>query len=459
MLDTAFVQELLTLVDKDRYSDAPEDMLAYSYDANAETRARPEGVVSPLNTEEVAAILRLATKYNIPVTPRGGGSGYTGGSVPVHGGLVMALDRFNKILEMDPDNFLIVVEPGVITKTIQDEADKHGLMYPPDPASTAFATIGGNIAENAGGIRAVKYGVTKNYVMGLEVVLATGEIIHTGSKCIKDVVGYNLTELFVGSEGTLGVITKAIIKLMPKPEARRTATATFASLEKAAEAVKAVYATGIRPATLEFLDRISVEAVEKAVHLGFTPEEGALLLLEVDGSDAALDAEMDRIEIACKSCGTINFRRAKTDGEREELWKARRALSFALCEIATQWEDDDISVPIARIPQMIRKLDEIAQRHQLIVANFGHYGDGNIHIGMTTGKDGRPFPKEALREVTQGVSDLEGRIAAEHGIGCLKANKLHWNIDEPTLALMRRFKKLLDPQGILNPGKVMLREA
>lgn len=458
MLQQEFINKIEALVGKERCSFSPEDLLIYSYDANPEKRAMPEGVVSPMSTEEVAAILKLASEYEVPVVPRGGGSGYTGGTVPVHGGIIMAMDRFNKILEVDPDNFLVILEPGVVTKTLQETVDKLGLMYPPDPASTAFATIGGNIAENAGGIRAVKYGVTKNYVMGLEVVLPSGDIVRTGSKCIKDVVGYNLTELFVGSEGTLGVITKAIVKVVPKPEARRTMTATFHTLEKAAEAVKAIYATGIRPATLEFLDRISVEAVEKAIGFGAKPEEGALLLIEVDGAAIALDSEMDRIEEACKTCGVITFRKAKTEEEREDLWKARRALSFALCEIATEWEDDDVSVPIARIPQMIRALDEIAERHDIIIANFGHYGDGNIHVGMTTGKSGRPFPMQAKQDVVEAAVGLEGRIAAEHGIGCCKAHNLHWNIDAPTMAMMRSFKKLLDPKGILNPGKVMLRE-
>lgn len=455
MLNNEFKTKLETIVGAQRCTFSPEDMVAYSYDANEEKRAQPEGVVSPQNTEEVAAIMKLANEYGVPVTPRGGGSGYTGGCIPVRGGIVMAMDRFNRILEVDADNYLVILEPGVVTKDLQAEVDKIGLMYPPDPASTSFSTIGGNIAENAGGIRAVKYGVTKNYVMGLEVVLATGEVVRTGSKCIKDVVGYNLTELFVGSEGTLGVITKAVMKVVPKPEARRTMTATFSSLEKAAEAVKAIYATGVRPATLEFLDRISVEAVVKSTSFTATAEEGALLLMEVDGADITLDAEVEKIRKACESCGTITFRKAETEHDREELWKARRALSFALTEISNEWEDDDISVPIARIPQMIRKLDEIAERHNIIIANFGHYGDGNIHIGMTTGKDGRPFPMVAKDEVVQAVVELEGRIAAEHGIGCVKAHNLSWNIDAPTLAMMRSFKKLLDPKGILNPGKVM----
>lgn len=458
MLKQEFKDRIEALVGKDRCSFAPEDLIIYSYDANAEKRAMPEGVVSPETTEEVAAILKLANEYEVPVVPRGGASGYTGGVVPVCGGMILAMDRFNRILEIDRDNFLVIVEPGVITRELQETVDKLGLMYPPDPASTAFSTIGGNIAENSGGLRAVKYGVTKNYVMGLEVVLPTGEVVRTGSKCIKDVVGYNLTELFVGSEGTLGVITKAVIRVVPKPEAVRTMTATFRTLEDAAEAVKAIFATGVRPSTLEFLDRISVEVVERAIHFGAKPEEGALLLIEVDGPDIALDGDVKHIEDACGKCGVITFRKARSDEEREELWKARRALSFAVCEISDQWEDDDIYVPISRIPQMIRKLDEIAERHKIIIYNFGHYGDGNIHVGMTTGKDGRPFPMEAKDEVVQAAVSLEGRIAAEHGIGCVKVHNLHWNIDEPTLRMMRSFKKLLDPKGILNPGKVMPKE-
>lgn len=458
MLDNEFQRKLQAILGPERCTFTPEDMVAYSYDANEEKRATPEGVVLPLSTGEVAEIVKLANIYKVPITPRGGASGYTGGCVPVRGGIVVAMDRFNKILEIDADNYLVILEPGVITKDLQDAVTKIGLMYPPDPASTAFSTIGGNIAENAGGIRAVKYGVTKNYVMGLEVVLPTGEIVRTGSKCIKDVVGYNLTELFVGSEGTLGIITKAIVKIVPIPEARRTMTATFSTLEKAAHAVKAIYSTGVRPATLEFLDRISIESVEKAIGFGATPEEGALLLIEVDGSEQALDDEVLKIEQACGECEVISFKKAETEKEREDLWKARRALSFALSEISNEWEDDDISVPISRIPQMIRKLDEIAEQHDIIIANFGHYGDGNIHIGMTTGKSGRPFPMEAKSEVVKAAVELEGRIAAEHGIGCVKNHNLQWNIDEPTLRLMRNMKKLLDPQGIFNPGKVMPEE-
>lgn len=455
MLDNEFKKKLQDLLEPERCTYAPEDMIAYSYDANEEKRAIPEGVVLPGNTEEVAAIVKLCNLYEVPITPRGGASGYTGGCVPVKGGIVMAMDRFNKILEIDIDNYLVILEPGVITKDLQDAVSKSGLMYPPDPASTAFSTIGGNIAENAGGIRAVKYGVTKNYVMGLEVVLPNGEIVRTGSKCIKDVVGYNLTELFVGSEGTLGIITKAIVKIVPVPEARRTMTATFSTLEKAAHAVKAIYSTGVRPATLEFLDRISIESIVKAIGFSASPEEGALLLIEVDGAEQALDDEVLKIEKACTECGVISFQKAETEEEREDLWKARRAISFALSEISNEWEDDDISVPISRIPQMIRNLNEIAERHDIIIANFGHYGDGNIHIGMTTGKSGRPFPMIAKSEVVEATVELEGRIAAEHGIGCVKNENLQWNIDDPTLGLMRNMKKMLDPQGILNPGKVM----
>jgi glycolate oxidase len=454
MVNQDYITGLRALLGERRLSTAPEDMVAYSYDANVEARHLPDAVAFPEPVDEVSAILRLSTRHGVPVTPRGGGSGYTGGALPVAGGLVLAMDRFNRILEIDTDNFLAVVEPGVVTKDFQDAVDQHGLMYPPDPASAAFATIGGNIAENAGGIRAVKYGVTKDYVMGLEVVLPSGEIIRTGSKCIKDVVGYNITELFVGSEGTLGVITKAVLKVVPKPEARRTMTATFETIDAAAVAVKAVYGAGVRPATLEFLDRNCLEAADRAVRFGVAENEGAMLLFEVDGPPVQLDLEASRIREACGRCGVITYREASSDEDRESLWAARRALSFAVCEIADDWVDDDVSVPMSRIPDMIRKIDEVARKHRLLQAHFGHFGDGNIHLSLACGDKSRPFPREARDEIARAVVEFEGRIAAEHGIGCVKADRLSWNLSRDTMDFMRNIKAMVDPGNILNPHKI-----
>ncbi|MDR2744130.1 MAG: FAD-binding protein [Desulfovibrio sp.] len=442
-----------------RVTDAPEDLLVYSRDANVEVSGLPHMVAFPETNSEISTILKLANKYTVPITPRGAGSGFTGGAVPVCGGLVLAMDRFNKILEIDAENRLLVVEPGVVVKTIQDVADQIGLMYPPDPASASFSSIGGNIAENAGGIRAVKYGVTKNYVMGLEIVLPTGEIINTGSKCLKDVVGFNLTELFVGSEGTLGVITKAILKLVSKPQARRTMTATFMSMESASRAVRKIYASGVRPATLEFMDNFCIELVRKVAHFSASAGEGALLLIEFDGSnEAGLDHEAGLVEKACEDCDVITFRKAQDENEREELWAARRAISFAQYDYCDEWDDDDVAVPISRIPQLQGSIEELGRKHSVIVAFFGHYGDGNIHVGVTTGDKQRRVPREFKEELAVAVSRLEGRIAAEHGIGCLKTNRVHLCLDHATLRLMRRFKNLLDPNGILNPGKVLPEE-
>ena len=456
-MNSEFLEELQKLLGPDRVLTNPEDMFAYSYDANTEYKFRPDAVAFPDAVAEVAAIMKLATKYKIPVTPRGSGSNLTAGCLPVAGGLVLATDRFNRILEIDRDNFFIIVEPGVLTQAIQDAVAPFGLMYPPDPASAHFTTIGGNIAENAGGIRAVKYGVTKNYIMGLEVVLPNGEIIHTGSKCIKDVVGLNLTELFVGSEGTLGFITKALIRLIPQPEAHRTMTATFDSLDTAAKAVSAIYGTGVRPSVLEFLDRNCVEAVDEVAGLGAREDERALLLIEVDGGEAQVDAEMDRIEAACRGQGVITFRKAKMEKDREALWQARRLLPMAIYRLH-QWKDDDISVPMSRIPAMVKKIVATAEKYGLDYACFGHFGDGNIHVIMACKDESDPFPDEARNEVLREACALEGRIAAEHGIGYLKANKLRWNLDAATVEFIRALKKTVDPLGIMNPHKILPEE-
>lgn len=455
MVNSEFLAELLALLGKDRVLTEPEDMFAYSYDSNTEYKFKPDAVAFPESAEEISTIMKLAAKHGVPVTPRGSATNFTAGCLAVGGGLVLSTDRFNRILEVDRENFFVIVEPGVLTSKIQDTIAPFGLMYPPDPASATFSTIGGNIAENAGGIRAVKYGVTKNYVMGLEVVLPNGDIIHTGSKCIKDVVGLNLTELFVGSEGTLGIITKAIIRVIPQPEARRTVTATFENLDTAAVAVRTVFGTGVRPSTLEFLDRNCVEAVDKVANLGARPDEGAMLLMEVDGGEAQVDEELDRIEEACHQCGVITFRKAKTEEDREALWHARRALPLALMRVNGRWKDDDISVPMSRIPDMVKKITETAQKYDLQYACFGHFGDGNIHQLFGCKEADRPFPQEARDEVYREVCALEGRIAAEHGTGYLKANKLRWNLDEATVDFTRRIKNAVDPLGIMNPHKIL----
>lgn len=453
-------RKLLKLLGKNNYIVSIEDRIMYAYDASGE-KCMPEAVVFPKTVEQISKIMKIANEYRIPIVPRGAGSGLTGGSVPLTGGIVMVMGHLNRIIEIDLENLQAIVEPGLVTADLHAAVEKVGLFYPPDPASMTFCTIGGNIAENAGGMRAVKYGVTIAYVMGLEVVLPTGEIIHTGSRCIKDVVGYDLTRLFVGSEGTLGIITKAILKLLTKPKARQTLAATFASIKNAAKTVPAILKGGIIPTTLEFMDKHCIQAVEDHLHLGFPKAVGAMLLIEVDGKPREIEDDMDRVWKVCEANDAIAIKIAKDEDEQEELWKSRRSVHAALQRLRARWEEEDISVPIARIPDMITKIEKIGQKYGLIAASFGHAGDGNIHVSLAAIDDETDQTQvhQAKDEILKATIALEGRIAAEHGIGSVKKNKIGWNIDEPTLALMYNIKKLVDPNGILNPGKIFPPEA
>ncbi len=449
------VRELKKLLGPDDFQDAIEDRLTYAFDAAGEN-SLPQAVIFPRNVEQISAVLRIADQYRIPVVPRGAGSGLTGGAVPVSGGLVMAMEHMNRIIEIDADNRLAIVEPNVITAELHQAVEKIGLFYPPDPASMTFSTIGGNIAENAGGMRAVKYGVTKDYVMGLEVVLPGGRIIHTGSKCIKDVVGYDLTRLFVGSEGTLGVITKAILKLLPRPESKQTLTATFTSLALAGRTIIDVFKQGVIPATLEFLDQTCLEAVEKNLRLGLPPEAKVMLLIEVDGRPDEINRGARQITNLCRANQALAVNIAENEQEQTELWRARRAVHASLQTVRTHWVEEDISVPMARLVEMLEKLERIGREHNLLIACFGHAGDGNLHLSLAGAEkysDLGPIDK-TRNLILKEVVALEGRIAAEHGIGSVKREKIGWNLDSPTLELMQEIKGLLDPNGILNPDKI-----
>lgn len=448
-------KQYIELLGVGHYLESREDRLTYAYDASG-GRCLPEAVVFPSTVDQVSKILSIANHFNNPVVPRGAGSGLTGGAIPLSGGLVMAMDRFNRIITVDTGNLQAIVEPGVVTGKLHAAVEAQGLFYPPDPASMAFSSIGGNIAENAGGMRAVKYGVTKDFVMGLEVVLADGEVIHTGSRCVKDVVGYDLTRLFVGSEGTLGVITRAVLKLLPLPEAKQTLMATFESIDKAAETVADIIKRGIVPTTLEFMDRHCIRAVVQYRDIGLPVDAGALLLIEVDGKQREIETDLDRVRTVCESNGAIGIEIAADKTGQEELWQSRRSVHAALTRLRPKWEEEDISVPIARIPDMVRRLEEIGRELNVLVVSFGHAGDGNIHISIAAEDENTPpgnldHARDAILKATVA---LEGRIAAEHGIGLVKRNKIGWNLDKNTLSLMRRIKGLLDPKGILNPGKI-----
>ena len=391
--------------------------------------------------------------------PRGAGTGYTGGAVPVHGGVVISLERLNRILDIDEGNLLAVVEPHVITGDLQDAVERVGLFYPPDPASLRQSVIGGNVAECAGGPRAFKYGVTKKYVLGLEAVLPTGSVIHTGGKVVKNVVGYDLTQLLVGSEGTLAILTKIILRLIPKPPVQSTLRATFRDVPAAVEAVTQIIHARVVPATLEIVDGECLAAV--AVFLGgrsLAPQgTGALLLLEVDGLAEQVAAESERVAEACRAAGATEVLRASTATERDELWRVRRELSASLRVISTIKHNHDVVVPKARVPELFDLVEQLRRRYSLRIPCFGHVGDGNIHVNIMVSPEDASGParaQEAERVLFEGVVRLEGSISGEHGIGFAKAPYLGLELDPETIALMRAVKEAFDPHGILNPGKV-----
>jgi glycolate oxidase len=431
-----------------------------TYGTDALKRGAPADiVVLPGTTAEVAEVVRACAERRIPIVPRGGGTGYTGGSVPTHGGVVVSLERMNRILEIDEANLVAVVQPNVITADLQDAVEKVGLFYPPDPASLRQSVIGGNVAECAGGPRAFKYGTTKRYVLGLEAVLPTGEVVRTGGKVVKNVVGYDLTQLLVGSEGTLAIITEIILRLVPKPPLQRTLRATFPSVESSVEAVIRIIRARVVPAALELIDGDSLEAVARNLNVRSLAPEGtaALLLIEVDGIAEAADEEAVRVEQACREAGATEVLRARDEQERQELWRVRRELSLSLKTIASLKLNHDVVVPKGRIPELFALVRDIRERFGLRIPCFGHAGDGNIHVNIMVDKDDAAAvarAHEAEEMLFAGVVSLEGSISGEHGIGFAKARFLPLELSAEEIALMQRVKKAFDPDGILNPGKI-----
>jgi glycolate oxidase len=454
-MDSSILSAIEAIIGKENVKTSEEERKCYSYDGRT-AGAIPDLVVFPSSAAEVSAILKLANQHRFTVIPRGQGSGLTGGSVPVSGGVVLSFTRMNHILDIDAENLIAVVEPGVINFLLQQEVAKKGLFYPPDPASYKYSSIGGNVAECAGGPNSLKYGVTRDYVLGMEVVLPTGEILDLGVKTMKGVVGYDLARLFVGSEGTLGVITKITLKLVPLPETKATILALFADVEEAAKTVSAIIAARIVPSTIEFMDKASVMCSEQASPMGLPEGVGGLLLIEIDGSKESVISQAEKVQAIVRDHNSIRCDLTQDPVESDRLWQARRALSQALYQVAPLKIAEDVVVPRSKIPTLVRTLEAMRERLGIPILSFGHAGDGNFHVNLMiqdTPAD-RAKAEEAVKEIFAEAIRLGGTMSGEHGIGLSKAPYLGMELNDEVMTAMKNVKKLFDPNNILNPGKI-----
>ncbi|MBV8991089.1 MAG: FAD-binding protein [Solirubrobacterales bacterium] len=432
-------------------------LVTYSTDATPLQRGRPDVIVFPATTEEVAGVLRLADQARVPVTPRGSGTNLSGGTVPHQGGIVLVLTRMNRLLELSQGDLLAVCQPGVRTIELAQAAAAKGLLFPPDPGSHTTATLGGNVAECSGGLRALKYGVTRDYVLGVEAVLATGEVIRSGGRLVKDVAGYDLRRLLCGSEGTLAVITELTLRLMPAPEGSGTGMAYFPDLADAARAVSRVLASGVLPVTLEFLDQVCIRAVEDFARIGLDTDAGALLIFGQDGDPRTVERDLGRIAEACEAEGAREVRIAGSSEEAAELLQARRAALPSLSRLEPLTILEDATVPRSRIAEMVEHIQTVAQRRGLTIGTFGHAGDGNLHptVVLDPADEHAVHSAEAaFEEIFAKAIELDGSITGEHGVGVVKLPYLESQLGSEHVALLRRIKAAFDPHGILNPGKL-----
>ncbi|MEN8134898.1 MAG: FAD-linked oxidase C-terminal domain-containing protein [Thermodesulfobacteriota bacterium] len=455
-MDKETLKKLAKIVGPDHLTTSQEDLLCYSYDGSG-LEYLPAAVAFPGSTAEVSAIMKLASTARFPVVPRGAGTGMTGGSLPIAGGLVMAMSRLDRIIEIDQDNQIGVVEPGVITGHFQNEVSRVGLFYPPDPASHKFCTIGGNVGECAGGPRAIKYGVTRDYVLGLEAVLADGQIINTGVRTAKGVAGYDLTRLLVGSEGTLAIITKITLRLLAKPTASTTFLLLFDSLRQATTMVSKIL-SHLTPCTLEYMDRTVLKVVADALPFQLPEKTEALLLIELDGDPQIVEIQAGELtELLADKPGLLAIHQAQDQAAATQLWAARRAISPSTFKLKPHKIGEDVVVPRSRIPELVDFTEQLTAELDLIILTFGHAGDGNIHVNMMLDRNN---PRElaagqtAKERLFEKVIKMGGTITGEHGIGITKSAYLDHEIDSPTLTAMQAIKKALDPLNILNPGKI-----
>jgi glycolate oxidase len=448
--------KLAAVVPAERILSDLAERFSYSFDASF-GEYLPEAVVQPKDAEEISRIMRLANEERFPVYPRGAATSLSGGPLPVQGGVVLDMSRLNGTLVIDRENLLAIVSPGVITGDIHREAEAVGLFYPPDPSSAHVSTIGGNLLENSSGPKGLKYGTTKEYVIGLEAVAPTGEIFRTGGKTVKNVTGYDLTRLIVGSEGTLAIVTEAILRLIPKPADRRTLLAAFPRLIDSGHAITAVLSAGILPAAMEMMDNSCIRAVEAYQPCGLPLEAEAVVILEVDGHAAAVEEEIGRCAEIFRNTGATEVRVAKTAGERDDIWRSRKMISPAITRMGPTKISEDATVPRSQIPAMMERLMAIRDKYKLNLVVFGHAGDGNLHPNIITDKRNVEEMKrveEAVGEIFQAAIDLGGTLSGEHGIGLMKAPYMERELGRDGLMMMKKIKEAWDPNNILNPGKI-----
>ncbi|AJO16469.1 MAG: glycolate oxidase subunit GlcD [Bacillus sp. (in: Bacteria)] len=462
MISSQVKSQLIEIVGSANYDDSNAGRLVYSYDATPQFQSMPDAVIAPRSTEEVSQIVKICNTHRIPIVPRGSGTNLCAGTCPTEGGIVLLFKHMNRILEIDEENLTITVQPGVITLDLIHAAEEKGLFYPPDPSSMKISTIGGNINENSGGLRGLKYGVTRDYVMALEVVLANGDIIRTGGKLAKDVAGYDLTRLFVGSEGTLGIITEATLKLIPAPETKKTVLALYQDIDSAAQTVSNIIAHKIIPTTLEFLDQPTIQVIEDFAKIGLPVHAKAVLLIEQDGTEEAVRRDIALIEEICTKGNAVSVQTAQTEAEAENLREARRTALSALARLKPTTILEDATVPRSEIAEMVKAINTIAEKHKILICTFGHAGDGNLHPTCTTdvrNSEEMKRVEQAFEDIFKKAVELGGTITGEHGVGEMKAPYLELKLGKAGIAAMKAVKQALDPNSIMNPGKIFAKDS
>ncbi|PAF49961.1 glycolate oxidase subunit GlcD [Helicobacter sp. 12S02232-10] len=461
MIEYRHREEFKKIVGDENFYDDPAHLIAYCYDATRE-RYKPDCVIYPKNEKDVSDILRYCNQNAIAVVPRGAGSGFTGGALPACGGIVLAMEKyFNQILEIDEKNLIARVQPGVVNKQFQESVEKKGLFYPPDPASQEYSTLGGNVSENAGGMRAAKYGITKDYVMALRAVLPNGEIIRAGKKTIKDVAGYNIAGILIASEGSLAVITEITLKLIAKPKFKQSAMGVFSSIEDAMNAVYKTMASGVTPVAMEFLDNLTIRAVEEKFHKGLPTQAGAILITQVDGDiTEQIKWQLEKIKECFEKNGCLEFKIAQNEQEEADLWFARRNASQSIAIYGKKKLNEDITVPRSQLPELLKRISEVSKKYGFKIPCFGHTGDGNVHtnVMVPNPEDKQQLQKgyEAIEEIFKITVFLEGTLSGEHGIGLSKAPFMPLAFSPSEMELFRSIKRAFDPNNILNPGKMGL---